>query len=139
LIVFAFRKYNNFEMAQLPNEPQVPLPKEQKDVVSRLFPEKHPVVERPTTPEVPPEIEHVEAVPGAEIQLPQPVTDDATGQVLVTSPAATQPKIILPLTEEEVERGLHLKVIHSFRWLAEWCRRLIKVFHGRVVYRQTKE
>ncbi len=126
-------------MAQLPDEPQVPLPKEQKDLVSRLFPEKHPVVERATTPEVPPEIEHAEAIPGAEIQLPQPVTDDTTGQVLVTSPTAIQPKIVLPLTEEEIERGLHLKVIHSFRWLAEWCRRLIKVFHGQVVYRQAKK
>jgi hypothetical protein len=126
-------------MADLPDEPQVPLPKEQKEVVSELFSdkEKHPVVERPTAPEVPPEVERVEAVAGAEIQLPQPVTDD-TGQVLVTSPAAAQPKIVLPLTKEEIERGLHLKVIHSFRWLAEWCRRLIKMFHGRVIYRPTK-
>ncbi len=128
-------------MAQLPDEPQVPTPKEQKEIVSKVFgkEEKHPVVERPTIPEIPPEIEHAEAIAGAEIQLPQPVTDDTTGQVLVTSPAATQPQIVLPLSEEEVERGLHLKVIYSFRWLAEWCKRLIKLFHGRVIYRQTKK
>ena len=128
-------------MVDLPDEPQVPTPKEQKEIVSQLFSEKekHPVVERPTTPEIPPEIEHAEAVAGAEIQLPQPVTDDTTGQVLVTSPAATQPQIVLPLTEEEIERGLHLKIIHSFRWLAEWCKRLIKIFHGRVIYRQAKK
>jgi hypothetical protein len=128
-------------MANLPDEPQVPTPKEQKEAVSRLFAEKekYPVVERPTTPEVPPEIEHAEAIAGAEIQLPQPVTDDQTGQVLVTSTAAAQPKIVLPLTEEEIKRGLHLKVIDSFRWLAEWCQRLIKIFHGRVAYHQVKK
>lgn len=123
-------------MADLPSEPQAPTPKEKKEVAASFFKEKHPVVERPTTPEIPPEIEHAEAVAGAEIQLPQPVTDDTTGQVLVTSPAASQPKVTLPLTEEEIERGLHLKVINSFRWLAEWCQRLVKMFHGRVVYRQ---
>lgn len=124
-------------MANLPGEPQVASPKEQKEILSRLFPEKHPIVERPTVPEVPPEIERFEAIAGAEIQLPTPVTDD-TGQVLVTSPAAAKPKIVLPLTEEEIERGLHTKIIYSLRWLAEWCTRLIKTLHGRVVYRKVK-
>lgn len=48
--------------------------------------------------------------------------------------ADDQALVILPLTEEEVEEGLHHKVSDSIRWLAEWCLRLIKIAHGRVRY-----
>lgn len=118
----------------LPSEPEAPSPKEQKEILSRLFPEKHPIVERPVTPEVPPEIEHVEAVAGAEISLPQPITDD-TGVVIVDTPAPQQVTVTLPLTEEEMERALHLKIIYSLRWLAEWMKRLLKMVGGRFVYK----
>lgn len=121
----------------LPNEPQVPSPKEQKEVISRLFPEKHPVVERPVTPEVPPEVEKVEAVAGAEISLPQPVTDD-TGAVIVDTPTPQQVTVTLPLTEEEIEKGLGYKITFSIRWLAEWCKRLLKIMGGKFSYRFKK-
>jgi len=121
----------------LPSEPQVPSSKEQKEVVSRVFPEKHPVVEREVTPEVPPEVEKVEAVAGAEISLPQPVTDD-TGAVIVDTPTPQQVKITLPLSEEEIERGLGYKITFSIRWLGEWCRRLLKIVGGKFIYRLQK-
>ena len=41
-------------------------------------------------------------------------------------------KVVLPLTKEEVDKGLHSKVIDSARWLSEWCIKMIKMFHGKV-------
>lgn len=94
--------------------------------------EKLPV-ERPVTPEIPPEIEHVEAIAGEEITLPQPVTDIGGGVILdnITSQQVT---ITLPLTEKEMNRALHLKIIYSLRWLAEWAKRLIKIVGGKFFY-----
>lgn len=96
--------------------------------------EKIPVVERPITPEVPLEVKGAEAVAGAEISLPQPITDD-TGQVVMDNVAPQQATIILPLTEEEMRRALHLKIIYSLRWLAEWTKRLLKIAGGKFAYR----
>ena len=63
---------------------------------------------------------------GEDINLPQPVTDDF-GQTLV-QPAVTQkPKIVLPMTEEEINIGLTKKIVNSIRWMAEWCLRLFKM------------
>ncbi|OGY17987.1 MAG: hypothetical protein A2784_04865 [Candidatus Chisholmbacteria bacterium RIFCSPHIGHO2_01_FULL_48_12] len=72
---------------------------------------------------------------GEDIHLPQPVTDDQTGQVLVApaSPPAGG-EIVLPVSEEGVKKGLHLQVWDSLRWLAEWSLRILKMFPGRAVY-----
>ena len=96
---------------------------------------RSPLVETKTSPEIGQEIkEWVKPVPTAdEIELPQPVTDDQ-GRVLVSSPAPQQVKLQLPLTSEEEERGLHLKVVDSLRWLAEWCLRLTKTIPGKFFY-----
>jgi len=96
--------------------------------------EKFPVVERPITPEVPPEVEHVEAIAGAEISLPQPVTDDSGG-VVMDNVTPQQVTITLPLTEEEMSRALHLKIIYSLRWLGEWMKRLLKIIGGKFIYK----
>jgi hypothetical protein len=40
--------------------------------------------------------------------------------------------IVLPLSEEEIEEGLHRKVRDSFRWLAEWCLKIVKMAHHKV-------
>ncbi|MGB9706678.1 MAG: hypothetical protein ACPLXP_01195 [Microgenomates group bacterium] len=95
--------------------------------------EKLPVRERPATPEIPPEIEHVEAIAGAEIILPQPITDTGGG-IILDNAAPQQVTITLPLTEEEMQQALHLKIIYSLRWLAEWAKRLIKIVGGKFIY-----
>ena len=120
----------------LPVDPETSTVTRQKEVLKQFSREKHPVVEVPNVPEIsgiPPEIEKVEAIAGGEVALPQPVTDD-TGQVIVDSPAPQQVTISLPLSEEEIERALHLKLVHSIRWLAEWTQRLIKKASGKFVY-----
>jgi len=96
--------------------------------------EKFPLVERPTTPEIPPEIEHVEAIAGAEITLPKPITD-SSGQPILDNASPQQVTIALPLTEEEMRQALHLKIIYSLRWLAEWVKKLAKIFEGKFLYR----
>ncbi|HLD26462.1 MAG TPA: hypothetical protein VJB63_00675 [Patescibacteria group bacterium] len=49
---------------------------------------------------------------------------------VATSPRyAVQKKIILPLTDDMVERGLHAPITSSFRWLAEWSVFLLKRAH----------
>lgn len=121
----------------LPDELQTPAAKEKKGILSRLSPEKHPVVERPTQIEaIPEEIEKAEAVAGAEISLPQPVTDD-TGAVVLDDAAPKQVTVTLPLTDKEIEQALHLKVVESFRWLAEWTKRLLKKAGGKFLYKST--
>jgi len=105
-----------------PNTVEVPSAAKQKEIFNRLF---HRVKEIPEVPEIPREIEQGQVIQGATVQLPQPVTDDQ-GRVLVKPPAPQQPKITLPLTQDQVQTGLTQKVSDSFRWLAEWCQRLLK-------------
>ena len=117
-----------------------PSPKEQKEILTQLDrakeKEKAPVYEY-KEPEVSPEVEGwlEKLEKGEEIRLPQPVTDDQ-GQVVLDDSTPQEPKIVLPLTKEEMERGLHKKVWESMRWLAEWCKRLIKKASGRVFYKE---
>jgi len=96
--------------------------------------EKLPLTEQPITPEIPPEIEYVEAFAGAEITLPKPITDSGGG-IILDNAAPQQVTITLPLTEEEMHRALHLKIIYSLRWLAEWVKRLLKIAGGKFLYK----
>lgn len=115
----------------------MPSAQRQKEILSRVFPEKYKVVERLTVPEVPPEIEKVEAIAGAEISLPHPVIDD-TGAVIVDTPTPQQVAVTLPLSEEEIIKGLGYKITYSIRWLAEWCGRLLKILKGGFRYRSKR-
>jgi hypothetical protein len=115
-------------------EPQASSPKEKKEVFPRMSREAHPVVERAVIPEIPAEIEGVESIAAGEVSLPQPVTDDQ-GQVVLDNAAPQQVTVTLPLTDEELEQALHLKVIHSIRWLAEWTKRLLRLSSQRFTYR----
>lgn len=74
---------------------------------------------------------------GEEVKLPQPVTDD-TGQIVLDDATPKVKKIELPLTRDQVKVGLHHKVWDSFRWLAEWSWRMVKIGSGRFVYRKAR-
>lgn len=120
---------------------QVFSPKEQKEILSEIEQgvgmEKVPVVERKAEmrPEMRGWIRKLEE--GEEIQLPQPVTDGA-GQPIVQAAAPQQPQIILPLDEDQFVAALRKTVYDSIRWLAEWCRRLLKMFPGRIAFKKFK-
>jgi hypothetical protein len=121
-----------------------PAVKEQKEISVKPFAEggeeTAPIVEVGKTPEIREKgveswLERLEK--GEEVTLPQPIRDDK-GRVLVEPAEPSRPKIVLPLTKEEVKSGLHYKVVDSIRWLAEWCLRLIKMTKGKINFAAKK-
>lgn len=81
-------------------------------------------------------LEKVEREPQSE-----PITDEAGGQVVLTPSASQQVTITLPLSQEEVNMGLHHKIVEAIYWLSAWCVRIAKkaaVVGIRVVYRNAK-
>lgn len=53
-------------------------------------------------------------------------------------------EVKLPLTDDEIEQGVHMKVMNSFRWLAEWCLKQLKKAHMQLTkqgehYKQVKD
>jgi len=97
-----------------------------------------PITEYTRQVDLKPEVEGwLEKVEKEDSQLQQPVVNQQTGQVVLDdSQQQTDFKAILPLTKDEVEKGLHYKIIDSVRWLAEWCIRMIKMFGNKVAYRR---
>ena len=98
-----------------------------------------PMTEYTRKVDLEPEVEGwLEKMEKEDSQLQQPVTDDQTGQVVLddTQAQPTNFKVILPMSKDEVEKGLHHKIIDSVRWLAEWCIRMIKMFGNKVAYRR---
>ena len=79
----------------------------------------------------------LEKVEKGDIYLAKPVIDDQTGQTLVSAPSAKKPKIVLPLTRQQVVSGLKQKTSSAIRWLAEWCLRLIKIRPKEVALKKT--
>ncbi len=98
------------------------------------------VVETEKNAEVPPEVEKwVEKVQHHEIQAPhEVVVADKTAQQ-PTGNYASDPVIVLPITQQGMQIGLTKAVTESARWLVTWCTRIIKKFHGMVVYRDVPQ
>lgn len=61
------------------------------------------------------------------VQLPENV-QKAGVKPLGDTPLESGKSVSLPLTDEEVVKGLHAGISDSFRWLAEWCRRRLELF-----------
>lgn len=47
----------------------------------------------------------------------------------VAVPATISKTITLPLTDDQIAKGLHESIISSVRWLAQWCERRLKQLH----------
>ena len=71
--------------------------------------------------------------PKATLELSEPISH--SGQVLVSSPAPTQPKIILPVTENFYQQALKQHIENAARWLAEWVKKVLKKNPERTVFR----
>ncbi len=104
--------------------------------------EKTPITEFTKNVDIEPEVESwLEKLEKEDSSLQNSVKDDQTNQVVlddIDSDGGDDKKfkVILPLTKVEVEKGLKRKVVDSARWMAEWCIRMIKVFHGKVAYKR---
>jgi hypothetical protein len=116
--------------------PSAPAGKERVDSGGKQ--EVTPITEFTRNVDLEPEVEGwLEKLEKEDAQLQQPVVNQQTGKVILdNSHLPTGFKVILPLTKDEVEKGLRLKVVDSMRWLAEWCIRLIKMFGNKVAYRK---
>lgn len=103
------------------------------------LPEKTPITEYTRNVDLEPEVEGwLEKLEKEDAQLKQPVVNQQTGQVVLDDTTQQQVdfKVVLPLTKDEMEKGLKHKVVDSLRWLAEWCLRLIKMFGNKVAFRK---
>jgi hypothetical protein len=114
-------------------EPLTTSSKEKESLISER--EKVPLVERKEG-EIAPEIkDYVTKIETAgEIKLPTPITDDQ-GQIVADDVTPQKVVIKLPLSKTGIKSGLSHKLIDSFRWLATWCQRLLKITHGKFLYR----
>lgn len=94
-------------------------------------------VEQEKIPEIPVEVEsflqrvedHHETAP-TEV-----VIADGTSEV-PTNAYPSRPVIVLPITQEEEQEGAKKPTKFSFRWLVEFSRKIVKMFTGKVIYRQ---
>lgn len=136
-------------MADLPDDKQLNQPptppattgqpvggKERVDAFGKQ--EETPMTEYTRKVDLEPEVEGwLEKLEKEDSRLQQPVVDDK-GKIILDDAAKQKKgfKVVLPLTKDEVDKGLHHKVIDSIRWLAEWCIRMIKMFGSKVAYRK---
>ncbi len=97
-------------------------------------------VEQEPNPELSPEVaSFLEKAEQHQDQLPEEISI-ADEQVATTPPRRTakKPVVVLPITPEVEERGKRKSPAFSIRWLVEWSRKIMKMFHGDVIYRQTQ-
>ena len=86
-------------------------------------------VEIEKSPEIAGYIERVEKL----AELKTPVMDDSTGQPLVQAADPVDPVVTLPLTDDQIVKGLHHHVWEAIRWLAIWCVRQAKILHKHII------
>ncbi len=96
--------------------------------------------EPPREMEMPVEVEsYLQKVDNNPTQLPQEIVVADDGQTVHTKAFPKQPVIVLPLTEEQIEQGKKKSLHFSIRWLVEWSEKIMKMFSGKVIYRQAEE
>ncbi len=98
-----------------------------------------PVTEIPEKVKVRKEVETwLEKVEKTTTTLPKTVTDDQTGQPLVSPADPQTPQITLPLTKQQIATGAKKKIDQALRWLSEWCLRIIKIKQAKVSFKKQK-
>ncbi len=94
-------------------------------------------VEQEKSAELSPEVEgFISEVGDHPDQLPQEVVIADKQVMAPTTKYLAQPVVILPITPEEEKIGVKKPAQFSIRWLVEWSRKMMKVFAGKVVYRE---
>jgi len=87
--------------------------------------------------EQPPELQEwvQEKKSAEEVTLPEPIKDEY-GKILLKAAKPVKPKIILPLDDQTMKKGIKKKATDAVYCLVVWCIRQIKKFPGRVFYRE---
>jgi hypothetical protein len=97
-------------------------------------------VEVEPTPEISPELseymQHVENHANQEAQ--EIVVAEDQQQVPLASHYPKQSVVVLPVSVDQDKQGGKKSPKHSFRWLVEWSRKLMKIFSGKIIYREVE-
>lgn len=80
--------------------------------------------------EISPELEKsgVQKVSG-EVVIPPQLKQMGVQHAGPTAPVSSQVSVSLPITDDQVLKGLHANIFDAFRWLAVWCVRRLKMAH----------
>jgi hypothetical protein len=94
-------------------------------------------VEHEKNPDLPPEVESfLQKVENHHEQLPQEVVIADQLNPIPTTKYLAQPVIILPITPEVEKKAKWQSSNTSVRWLLEFSYKIMKMFSGKVIYRQ---
>ncbi len=95
------------------------------------------MVEQEKNPEIPVEVESfLQRVEDHHDTAPtEVVIADGTSEV-PTNSYPSRPVIVLPITQAEEQEGVKKSPKFSLRWLVEFSHKIIKMFTGKVIYRQ---
>ncbi len=89
--------------------------------------------------EMPVEVEsYLEKVGNNIDSIPQEIVIADDGQSVHTKNYPKQPVVVLPITPEIEKEGEKKSTSFSIRWLVEWSKKLMKVFSGKVIYREVE-
>lgn len=94
-------------------------------------------VEHEKSPEIPVEVEgYLQKVKDHAAMQPHEIViaDGTTEQSDTAYPS--RPVIVLPITEAVEEEGQKKSPKFSVRWLVEWSHKIIKMFAGKVIYKE---
>lgn len=95
-------------------------------------------VEQEKTAEIPPEVEsYLQQVEDHTSGEAQEIVLADDGQQPIASHYPKKSVIVVPIDPQTEDAGKKRSPKFSVRWLVEWSQRIIKMFAGKVVYRQT--
>lgn len=94
-------------------------------------------VEQEKNPEIPVEVESfLQHAEDHANQTPQEIVIADGSQLQSTKHLPKKPVFVLPITEEIEKEGEKKSPKYSIRWLVEWSHKVIKMFAGKVIYRE---
>ena len=85
--------------------------------------------------EIPEEVERVGVTKVSDtIEIPPDIKKLGVTSTYVSSPTGSAvnsvlPKVVLPISDEEVVTGLHAQITSALRWLSVWCIKRLKKAH----------
>jgi len=63
------------------------------------------------------------------VTLPPPIQQVGVQPSGVNAPQSASVTATLPLSDDQIARGLKQSITTSWRWLAQWCKRRLSIFH----------
>lgn len=97
------------------------------------------VVEQEPSPELSPEVEaYIQTVQDHAEQAPHEVVIADGSQQNAATTYPSRPVVVVPITPEIEKEGRFKSPVFSIKWLITWSHKIIKMFAGKVLYREAK-